>query len=276
MENQNIMANPMSEYGLSFDSINRVLTASKQLTPSGYELDIVSESEFCLRQLNLIPHKSTQLKLYRSVNGAIFVEEGLVVLKIIEKDGNTKWHLLKKGDVFQIPKMIAHSLYSFEKSVVYFFGDSASKEDVYCLEPAPSSVKLQVEDFSEKKTEVNIKHTFDYREKYWGSIESILSDDYAAKRIVLKAGSRGSMEFHCKKKEAYFLQSGLVKVGVRVGRAENKSLILNPGDAFVIPVGLMHCRMGLEDSVIIEVSTKDDDKDSHLVEDGNTYQHVDS
>ena len=66
-----------------------------------------------------------------------------------------------------------------------------------------------------------------------------------------------------------------MRVGIRIGRAENKSITLHPGDGFVIPPGLMHCRIGLENSVIIEVSTKDDDKDSHLVEDGRTYQHRD-
>ena len=32
-------------------------------------------------------------------------------------------------------------------------------------------------------------------------------------------------------------------------------------------------RIAEEDVVIIEVSTKDDDGDSHLVEDGQTYTH---
>ena len=38
----------------------------------------------------------------------------------------------------------------------------------------------------------------------------------------------------------------------------------------------MHMRMGLEDTVIIEVSTRDNDADSYLVEDGQTYSHIDS
>ena len=34
----------------------------------------------------------------------------------------------------------------------------------------------------------------------------------------------------------------------------------------------MHMRIALEDTVIIEVSTKDSDSDSHLVEDGKKYK----
>jgi len=37
----------------------------------------------------------------------------------------------------------------------------------------------------------------------------------------------------------------------------------------------MHLRIGLEDSVILEVSTRDSDSDSYLVEDGQTYRHID-
>ena len=36
----------------------------------------------------------------------------------------------------------------------------------------------------------------------------------------------------------------------------------------------MHMRMALEDTVIIEASTKDSDADSFLVEDGQTYRHI--
>jgi len=52
------------------------------------------------------------------------------------------------------------------------------------------------------------------------------------------------------------------------------SLILNQGDVFHIPIGFMHMRIALEDTVIIEFSTLDDDGDSQIVEDGRTYIHM--
>ena len=43
------------------------------------------------------------------------------------------------------------------------------------------------------------------------------------------------MEYHVRKDEYYYIQSGKLKVGMRIGRAKNKSLILEKGDVFHIP-----------------------------------------
>ena len=116
--------------------------------------------------------------------------------------------------------------------------------------------------------------TFDVREKYWGRIESIVSREFVGKRIELRRAGQSSLEFHVEKAESYYVHSGRVKVGLRIGRGENKSLVLNEGDRFDIPQGLMHMRIGLEDSILMEASTPDSDGDSYLVEDGRTYEHV--
>ena len=75
------------------------------------------------------------------------------------------------------------------------------------------------------------------------------------------------------KYESYYLDKGKVKVGLRVGRAENISVTINEGYTFSLFPGLMHCRVGIDNCKIIEISTKDEDSDSYLVEDGNTYKH---
>ena len=113
-------------------------------------------------------------------------------------------------------------------------------------------------------------------EKYWGGMKTLFENDlYSVKRIFMKKDTQSSMEYHVKKEESYYIESGKLKVGTRIGRAVNTSLILNQGDVFHIPVGFMHMRIALEDTVIIEFSTLDDDGDSHIVEDGKTYTHVD-
>ena len=112
-------------------------------------------------------------------------------------------------------------------------------------------------------------------DKYWGNIKTIFENDqYTVKRIYMRAGTQSSMEYHIHKQESYYIESGCLKVGTRIGRAKNTSLILNKGDIFHIPVGFMHMRIALEDTVIIEFSTPDDDADSHIVEDGKTYKHI--
>ena len=111
--------------------------------------------------------------------------------------------------------------------------------------------------------------------KYWGDMKTLFeNDEYTVKRIFMKKDTQSSMEYHIKKKESYYIESGRLKIGTRIGRARNTSLILEQGDVFHIPVGFMHMRIALEDTVIIEFSTLDDDGDSHLVEDGKTYKHI--
>ena len=112
-------------------------------------------------------------------------------------------------------------------------------------------------------------------EKYWGKMDTLFENDqYTVKRIFMRAGTQSSMEYHVKKQEAYFIESGELKIGTRIGRAKNTSLVLNKGDVFHIPPGFMHMRIALQDTIIIEFSTLDDDGDSHLVEDGKTYEHI--
>lgn len=112
-------------------------------------------------------------------------------------------------------------------------------------------------------------------EKYWGNMMTLFENDsYTVKRIFMKKDTQSSMEYHIKKEESYYIESGRLKIGTRIGRAKNTSLTLEKGDIFHIPVGFMHMRIALEDTVIIEFSTLDDNEDSHLVEDGKTYKHI--
>ena len=105
-------------------------------------------------------------------------------------------------------------------------------------------------------------------EKYWGYMSTLFDQDgYSIKKIFMRAGTQSSMEYHVHKKESYYIEKGQLKLGLRIGRGENKSIILNDGD-------VVHMRMAIEDTIIIEVSTTDDDNDSHIVEDGKTYKFV--
>ncbi len=110
-------------------------------------------------------------------------------------------------------------------------------------------------------------------EKYWGYIKTVFgNNDFTLKEVFMKSNTQSSMEYHIKKDEYYYIQRGKLKVGMRIGRAKNKSIILEKGDIFHIPPGLMHMRIALEDTLIIEWSNKDDDTDSNIVEDGKVYK----
>ena len=93
--------------------------------------------------------------------------------------------------------------------------------------------------------------------KYWGDMVTLFDRlDVSVKLIHMNANTQSSMEYHVHKRESYF--------------------ILRQGDVYHIEPGLMHMRMALEDTVIIELSTTDDDSDSHIVEDGKTYKFVEN
>lgn len=115
---------------------------------------------------------------------------------------------------------------------------------------------------------MKVQQSFDKRDKYWGTIESVVSNDYAGKRMLVKKSAHASLEYHCRKIEAYYVHSGKLLLRFRAGRGEDRFLELGAGQTAFIPLGLMHQRGGIEDTVIIEISTRDDDSDSFLVEDG--------
>jgi len=124
------------------------------------------------------------------------------------------------------------------------------------------------------QTVPKIQNCTDFRTKYWGWIKTcIATHDFTIKHIFMKENSQSSLEYHVEKNENYYILEGKLKVGMRIGRAKNKEIILNKSDVYHIPPGLMHMRIALEDTHIIEWSNKDDDSDSHIVEDGKIYEH---
>jgi len=235
-------------YGNTFEEVSKINHPEKEVTDYGYIVRAIKEPEFSVDQVRVRKGEWTFPMGYgdKKDDAVWFVESGRLTLK-----GGPEEVSLISGEVLRFPPHLNHRLFAGEDTLAYvFFGED-----------------------DKRSRNVDIGKTFDVREKYWGRIESIVSGEYAGKRIFMKEGGQSSLEYHVHKKEVYFLQSGKLKVGLRVGRAENRSVILSPGDVFVIEPGTMHMRMALEDSVIIEASTRDDDKDSHIVEDGKSYIH---
>jgi len=112
----------------------------------------------------------------------------------------------------------------------------------------------------------------DSRERYWGNIKTLFANDNITVKIIeMKKGSQSSLEYHVIKDEYYYIYSGKLRLGSRIGRGKNTSILLDEGDVYHIPPGLMHMRIAMEDTVIIEWSNKDDDSDSIIVEDGRNF-----
>lgn len=104
--------------------------------------------------------------------------------------------------------------------------------------------------------------------KLWGYEKIIVNNDlYCGKIIHIEKGCTGSFHYHVIKDETFYLLSGNVKLKYSDTDdfQSSQELILNPGDAFRIYPGLRHQIIGLEESDIIEFSTKDMDEDSYRV-----------
>jgi mannose-6-phosphate isomerase-like protein (cupin superfamily) len=202
------------------------------------------------------------------------VEEGRVLFRQKDRQGRSVSRIVRKGEVAGADKGVAHGFYGIEASVVYGFTAADPLNEVFLVEESEEAIPNCKRILASGSYEEGASRASDFRDKYWGSIETVVSQEVAGKRILLRANCQSSLEFHCCKVESYYIHSGKVKVGLRIGRGENRNVIVGAGESFEVPPGLMHMRIGIEDSVIIETSTRDDDRDSHLVEDGRTYQHI--
>lgn len=262
-------------YGLTFEEVAKVNRPQEIKFKWGSNLVCVEREEYGLQRTILKKGGVQPLHFYLRTRGVYFVEKGEVFLRVKRKDGRSSIKRLIEGRIFHAPPGLPHGLCGVKESVVYFSSLGIENNNHFDIETEDEAVKnFNIIDQVSLKINLLAETTFDYHKKYWGSIETITSDDFSCKRIFLKQGSQSSLEFHCMKTETYFVQSGKLKLGLRLGRGENRSIIIDAGESFYIVPGLMHMRIGIEDCVIIEVSTRDSDTDSHLVEDGKTYVHL--
>jgi quercetin dioxygenase-like cupin family protein len=99
-------------------------------------------------------------------------------------------------------------------------------------------------------------------EKVWGyEIWMANTDLYCGKELGLKKGKRCSLHYHINKDETFYIQKGKVLMEIN---EEEKVMI--PGEAILIESYTKHRFSGLEDSIIIEISTHHKDLDSYRIE----------
>jgi len=106
--------------------------------------------------------------------------------------------------------------------------------------------------------------------KGWGGELWIHNDDlYCGKKLTLLKGKRGSLHYHKKKTETFFLQSGKLQLELKYADGREEVLTMEPGDAVHLPAGTLHRYTGLEDSEMFEFSTKHFDDDTYRIEPGD-------
>ena len=98
--------------------------------------------------------------------------------------------------------------------------------------------------------------------KVWGYEKWLENNDkYCSKLLSLNKGYQCSLHYHKVKDETFVVTQGHVRL--ELGKEVHH---LREGNFMRIPPGVPHRFMGVEDSLIIEVSTHHDEADSHRIE----------
>jgi mannose-6-phosphate isomerase-like protein (cupin superfamily) len=80
--------------------------------------------------------------------------------------------------------------------------------------------------------------------------------DYVGKILFVSAGESLSLQYHERKDESWYVQSGRAKLELGAsGAAVLNDEVIGPGEAFHYPPGTVHRVTALEDTTILEVST---------------------
>ncbi len=93
-------------------------------------------------------------------------------------------------------------------------------------------------------------------EKPWGrELWLAHTDKYALKIIEVNKGTRSSLQYHVKKHEHIYVDSGLLQVEWEDDAGQMHTLQLKPGDVIENKPGHKHRVLALENVRLIEVST---------------------
>jgi mannose-6-phosphate isomerase-like protein (cupin superfamily) len=105
-------------------------------------------------------------------------------------------------------------------------------------------------------------------EKPWGwELVWAEGDRYAGKLLFIRAGQALSLQYHERKDESWYVQSG--RAALELGRVgfELEEQEIGPGDTFHFAPGTVHRVRALEDTLIVEVSTPELDDVVRLADD---------
>lgn len=91
----------------------------------------------------------------------------------------------------------------------------------------------------------------------WGSetLLALVSQKYSVKRLEIRAGHKGGLQFHRLKDEVAVVISGQMIVRYDDGSGLIQERIVGPGDVVHFPPGLVHQEEAITDCVLIEAST---------------------
>ena len=110
-----------------------------------------------------------------------------------------------------------------------------------------------------KKKHVNVvfPNTKNLGERDWGKEDLlvVIPGLLSLKRIEIKKGSKGGLQYHHKKNECGYIISGKLIVRYDNGKGKLTKKILRPGDCFHFPPGSVHQEEAISNCKILEASS---------------------
>ncbi len=91
----------------------------------------------------------------------------------------------------------------------------------------------------------------------WGTetLLALVPNKYSMKRLFVKAGSKGGLQYHQLKDECGVMISGEMIIRYKDENGELAERIVKAGDSFHFPPGFIHQEEAITDCVLIEAST---------------------
>lgn len=94
-------------------------------------------------------------------------------------------------------------------------------------------------------------------ERPWGTEDllALVNEKFSVKRLNVKAGNKGGLQFHRLKDEVAVIISGQMLIRYDLGDGMLHEKIVSSGDVIHFPPGLVHQEEAITDCEIIEAST---------------------
>lgn len=91
----------------------------------------------------------------------------------------------------------------------------------------------------------------------WGTEDliALVSKQFSVKRLKIKAGNKGGLQYHRLKDEVAVMISGKMLIRYDLGDKVLREKIVGPGEVVHFPPGLVHQEEALTDCEIIEASS---------------------
>lgn len=236
------------DYGYDINQVGRqIFRPQRKKTKWGYFAKASDNKHYGLAQAFIKKGKvfPLDLKNYSKKEAVVYLESGLVEVKIRNKVEN-----LKPQDTL-----------FFAESFNNLAEIKAKKDSCLYIFSGPPTVD------NLKKVGFKKARVFNFRDQFWADmLWTMVNREFAGKKIYFRQGNNSSLHFHRLKTETYFVHSGKLFLRFKAGKGEDRFFVLEPGQAVDILPGLVHQAGGLEDTVIMEVSTRDYDADAFLIE----------